>query len=1149
MRQHRTILQFVTVILVMVVAAWSVQIYEAWQRRDDVLRQVEDSNKRLMQLLDKDLQHAFLGVDLLLQQAAYLSTHASDIDHELNPFEGEQFGKAIQLTAYVSALAIIDTEGAILQSTRSPAGGRAFSIPETVTLDVATFYQSPLKGPPARQETLIGKPMSFDGEARATLPVARPFYGPRGEQKGFLVAFVRLDVLNQTFNATRPLNSSLFLFRQDNHPLVSSYAAGSEEADLSRPLPELYDSISLVRRTRQGNDDTGTIQAYRNVQNWPFVLLLETTTEQVLTDWYDQTLTRVWVGIAATLTILVLASLFIAQLSRRTKAETELKKLSKAIEFNPAIVLITNPQGLIEYVNPKFEQISGYSATEMIGERPGKVKSGRKTPAEYQEMWKTISSGKVWFGEFLNRRKNGGEYWVSAAIAPIFDEKGTITNYVAVEEDITVMKANEAALHNQKQLVDLLHTVTVIANESNSPHDAFQNALAVICEYLGWLAGHIYQRPDDDSDRLVSSDLWYLKDSEKLADFRKITKQTSFIRGEGLPGRALETRRPIWIADVTQDNNFPRQPVAESIGIRGAMALPIVARGDVVAVMEFFSLERSSKGNADLQAALTHIGIQLGRVVERDSYSSKLKTSEERFATSQSFAAIGTWEWHIEPLKLYWSDGVAPLFGYEPGTLPATLKTFLGVIHPEDRSRTIKAIRACVRDGAAYDIEHRIVWPDGSIHWVRERGDTVRDSTGRALRMLGVVIDIDAMKAGETALAHAKEEAEKANHAKTEFLATMNHELRTPMNAIIGFGQLLTSNSREPLTETQLKCVTHILNSGQHLLDLINQILSLSQIEAGHVALSMETVDLSSIAQESLSIVAPQASERTIDVKVSDLPKTLIRADRVRLKQVLLNLLSNAIKYNRDGGLVDLTLTLDSGLAVLAIRDTGQGIPIERQAELFQPFNRLGAEDSDIEGTGIGLSITRKLVTLMDGTIDFSSQQGQGSTFTVSFPLERFGSDKTALPGPDESAENSRSPASPEHPQSPAPTGRSSSRGKVLYIEEDPSNLAVMELVVGRYEGLELLTAHEPELGAQLARQEHPNLIFLNADLPGLHSSSALLNLADDGKTRAIPVIALCESPDSLPQQTASAVQLLNKPLDVDEVTRAINEYVKGTSL
>lgn len=365
----------------------------------------------------------------------------------------------------------------------------------------------------------------------------------------------------------------------------------------------------------------------------------------------------------------------------------------------------------------------------------------------------------------------------------------------------------------------------------------------------------------------------------------------------------------------------------------------------------------------------------------------RLRASEERLQRSQLFANIGTWDWNIATGELYWSERIGHLFGYADAVPETSYDNFLAAVHPDDRQKVIDAVDACVHQGADYDIEHRVVWPDGSVHWLQERGDVVRDYRGWPLHMLGVVQDITERKIAQLRLAEAKEEAEKASQAKSRFVSSMSHEMRTPMNAILGFAQLLEVDR---LSAGQRECVGEIRRAGGHLLALINDVLDLARIEAGRVELRLEPVAVAQVLRECGPLIGTLLAtcRLTLDWELDRWQGLEVMADGRRLKQVLLNLLSNACKYNRPGGSVRVVCGTNAHhTAFISVRDNGPGIEAHKLDELFRPFCRLGAENSNIEGSGIGLFITRQLVELMDGRIEVESEPGAGSVFRVELPL------------------------------------------------------------------------------------------------------------------------------------------------------------------
>ena len=380
-------------------------------------------------------------------------------------------------------------------------------------------------------------------------------------------------------------------------------------------------------------------------------------------------------------------------------------------------------------------------------------------------------------------------------------------------------------------------------------------------------------------------------------------------------------------------------------------------------------------------------------------------------------------------------------------------------------------------------------------------------------------------------LAMAMEEARSANYAKSAFLSSMSHELRTPLNAILGFAQILSSDRLPSTLEQKKEFAGHILKSGRHLLTLINEILDLAKVESGTVSLSLEPVGLDAILQECRDMIAPLASQRGIGMAFPDACPLNVLADRTRLKQILLNLLSNALKYNREQGQVAIECAPHAGGRVrISVRDTGVGLDAEQLALLFQPFNRLGQEGGTEEGSGIGLVVTKRLVELMDGNIGVSSAPGEGSIFWIELRVV----DAVPIPAAPVLPRPDLAGALLEH----------SAPVTLLYVEDNPANLTLVEEIVRYCPQLQLLTATDGRLGVEMARTHLPQLILMDINLPHVNGTDALKLLRADPRTAHIPVIAL--TANAMPGDVERSMALgfyryLTKPINLDEFTEAIN--------
>lgn len=486
---------------------------------------------------------------------------------------------------------------------------------------------------------------------------------------------------------------------------------------------------------------------------------------------------------------------------------------------------------------------------------------------------------------------------------------------------------------------------------------------------------------------------------------------------------------------------------------------------------------------------------------------------------------------------LFANPAAGEIFGYTPQELVGRPLTDLV---PE-------RLREAHRAGFARYVqtgERRVAWGGIELPGLRRDGREVvleislseSQAAGRHL-FTGVVRDITARRQAEEERRRAEEArrvaeeaqrvAEQANQAKSEFLSRMSHELRTPLNAILGFAQLLEMDNLSP---EQRESVADILKAGRHLLDLINEVLDIARIEAGRLALSPEPVPLREVAEEALALITPLCTEHGVRVEAEAVTASRrhVIADRQRLKQVLLNLLANAVKYNRAGGLVTLSVEPAPPARLrLKVTDTGPGIPADRMARLFVPFERLGAEQTAIEGTGLGLALSRRLVEAMGGTLGVESTVGRGSTFWVELP-------EAEEPALEPSAVGAARP-------------EGARRARIVYIEDNLSNLKLLQRVLAHRPEVELLPAIQGRLGLDLIREHRPDLVLLDLHLPDMPGDEVLRRLQAQPETREIPVVVI--SADATPHQierlrAMGAQDYLTKPLDVRRLLELLDRVL-----
>lgn len=950
-----------------------------------------------------------------------------------------------------------------------------------------------------------------------------------------------------------------------------------------------------------------------------------------------------------------------------------------------AILSKTDSYGRITEVNRRFCEISQYSEEELLGQNHRILKSGHHSPEFYRNIWKTISAGTVWQGDICNRAKDGTLYWVSSTIVPFLDGRKRPYQYIAIRKDISHVKETERQIALQGKLSQLISEASahvLSGHWSRAPY-SLQEALQGVADFLC------------------------------IHEVRISLNTSNPVLAQWKQAGVTPDRAPLLVIGESETSDPQSQSDSRTIGIN------LTAGNTDLGYLELFP------GDEDkLQLLLEHnlidmLGNLVSQALMRWMSEFNQERDRERLRRAQSFAEIGTWEWNLETDDLFWTDIIPVLFGYPEGDLETSFGNFITAVHPEDRNKVQSAIQDSIENDQPYEIEHRVVWPDGTIRWLQEKGAVNRNTDGKPTQMLGVVRDItrsheaeeqlarqarllnmlhdsltafildgkfratlDAMldslleltdsefgflaevldddrdtpylriqsitnmawdptseemfsrvgtdqfefrdlsnmlgvsihqenvvsvdesespglfkrlpkghpsihtflsvpifvgpdlvgvfalanrnggydqnlirflrpfsatygviinsqrmidmeEVNRKSLVRAKLRADQANRAKSEFLSSMSHELRTPLNAIVGFSQLLESDSE--LDADQKDSVEEILSASRHLLTLINEVLDLARIESGKLELSLETVPVRTIVDDTLTLVRLAAEKQGLDIKTRTTGYLQVTADWTRLKQALLNIISNAIKYNRAGGSVLIDADLhDVAWVDIRVTDTGPGIPETRLSELFQPFNRLGAELGHIEGTGIGLSLTQRLVELMGGSVGVESEVGKGSTFWIRMPA--VGQETPTSAQPLQASQSDRS-LSKQRSDKPSK--------KILYIEDNPANLKLVERIVQRQSRMTLVSAITAADGLNLARSSTPDLILLDINLPDLDGYSVLRNLKAMENLDATPIIALTASAmhsEIRRGKNAGFDDYLTKPINIEELVNILQK-------
>ena len=766
-------------------------------------------------------------------------------------------------------------------------------------------------------------------------------------------------------------------------------------------------------------------------------------------------------------------------------------QLTAFAQHAPVTFFIKDRAGRYEYVNPGFERIFGASAADVVGKTAIDLypaETAAMLEAQNNEVWRTGVASSM---EDDMPAADGVVRRMLIRKFPILDADGTMTALGGLNLDITERYQAETALHDSTRLlnavIERLPVMLFLKRASDLRMVMFNKAGE---DLLGFPRDALLGKNDYDNFPKEQADFFIEKDRRVLngSGFEDIPEEV--ITGKDGNGLILHT-----IKVALRDEHGQPQYL---LGI----SEDITARKRIEDAMANYS---------------------------------------ELLAMATGAVGIGIWNYYLDQGTLEWDDRMLEMYGVGRDQFAGAYEAWSGAVHPDDRERAETALNASIAGQANFDTEFRILRPDGQARHIQALGLTVFDKSGVARHMTGINLDITERKQAEAALLRAKEDAEKANRAKSEFLSSMSHELRTPMNAILGFAQLLKYNPTETLTKTQNSSVEHILGGGHHLLKLIEEVLELSKIEAGRLSLDFDHIPLRGVVDHSLNLIRARADRGGIEIidRIDGDGIPLLWSDDARLSQVLINLLSNAVKYNREAGTVTLSCAeLPDRMLRISVADTGGGIPAAKRDDLFKPFERLGREAGQIEGTGIGLTISKQIIELLGGRIGFDSEDGEGSTFWIDVPISDY---------PPAALRRAASPG--KSASKPEPRNADAATRKILYIEDNPANMQLMEMIIGHFENTELLTAHSAELGLDLANHQHPDLILMDINLPGMSGIEALRQLRETKQTQDIPVIAI--TADAMKKDVEAGMAAgfrayVTKPINVPEFLRTIGEALDG---
>jgi len=774
------------------------------------------------------------------------------------------------------------------------------------------------------------------------------------------------------------------------------------------------------------------------------------------------------------------------------RLEREALVMQRALEAEAALpVIVTDARRDDQpaiYVNAAFERLTGWKRDEMIG-RNCRILQGPQGEESDQPslalLRDALAAGRPCTVTLRNRRRDGSGFINEVHVAPVRDSSGRLTHFIGVLQDVTERMRDAERLRMSEALYSSVVATMTEGLMVVGGHGAITTANPTACEVL--------RMP---LERLVGHRLSQLGFQTLHEDGRPIAPNEHPVRAA-----VVERRRVIdcLLRVVRPDGSvlivrLSAQPLPETDDDYGRAC--VVTFRDITA-------ERAA------EAALAE--------------------AEARWQFALEGAATAVWDYDELTQRMFYSSRWKRMLGHAEHEIGTDLREWTQRIHPDDKPQVMELVRQ-YRDGEidGYETEHRLRHKDGHWIWVQDRGKIVaRDAEGRPLRVVGTQVDITERRQHQSAL-RDKERAEAASRAKSEFLSRMSHEMRTPLNAVIGFTQLLRLNGGESRHQLE-RYSNHILEAGQHLLNLIDEVLDLQRVEAGKLALDLQPVAVRPLVGSVLGLLAPIAQRRAVKSVNEVDASAQVRADPRRLRQVLINLMSNGIKYNREGGTLSIGCSAEAahGRWGITVEDDGLGLSAEQQARLFQPFERLGLETSAIEGTGLGLIIARRLVEEMGGALRLDSEPGRGTRVTIELPqaapIATLGNvSTTATPGADE--------ARPL---------------RLLYVEDNRINSLLFEEAIKHYGNVDLRIAEDGPEALELVRDWRPQVLVLDAHLPGMSGFEVLVQLREQPGLREAPAF-MC-SADALPDDVQRALDAgfagyWTKPIDIARVIRDLDE-------
>jgi PAS domain S-box-containing protein len=815
---------------------------------------------------------------------------------------------------------------------------------------------------------------------------------------------------------------------------------------------------------------------------------------------------------------------------RREAALLKTGALQNAI-FNSANFssIATDEKGVIQLFNVGAERMLGYAAIEVVDKiTPADISDPQEVIARakalslelatpitpgFEALVFKASRGIEDIYELTYIRKDGSRFPAVVSVTALRDDGGAIIGYLLIGTDNTARKQAEDALLKAGALQSAIFNSENFSSIATDEKGVIQVFNVGAERMLGYTASEVMDKitPAEISDP-----------QEVIARANALSNELATTITPGFDALAFKASRGI---EDIYELTYIRKDGSRFPAVVSVTAL----RDDLGGIIGYLLIGTDNTARKQVEAEQKVLD---QRLRDQQFYTrSLIESNIDALMTTDPAGIITDVNKQMEALTACTRDEL----------IGAPFKNYF-----TDPERAEAGIKRVLSGNKVTDYELTARARDGKETVVSYNATTFHDRDRKLQGVFAAARDVTERKRFEhrlqennVELERARAAAEKANLAKSDFLSSMSHELRSPLNAILGFAQLINSDTPPP-TPSQAASIDQILHAGWYLLQLINEILDLAQIESGKLALSREPTSLGEVLLECQAMIEPQAQKKGIKVTFpqSSIPY-FVDADRTRLKQVLINLLSNAIKYNQTNGAVVIECAMSGPTRIrISVRDTGAGLPPDMLSQLFQPFNRLGQERSTEEGTGIGLVMSKRLVEMMGGLIGVESTVGVGSVFW-------FELNSTAEPqlGMDASQPAAIAPAR-TRPGVPVRT--------LLYVEDNPANLKLVEQLIARRPDMRLLSARDGNTGVELARAHQPEVILMDINLPGISGIEALAILRGDAATAHIPVVAL--SANAMPRDIDKGLQAgffryMTKPIKVNEFMETLEEALEFAAL